>query len=93
MSRDNGGGAAAVMMAFLLGAISGAALALLYAPAPGEDTRRRLGEKAREGKGLAEDVAKRGREFANRQRQSLTSALERGKEAYERVRQGDEEHA
>ena len=37
MARDDG--AANVLLAFLLGAVSGAVVALLYAPAPGRDTR------------------------------------------------------
>ena len=34
MSRDNGAGAGSVMLAFLVGAVAGAAVALLYAPGP-----------------------------------------------------------
>lgn len=37
-NQDSG---AAVLLAFLAGAAVGAAVALLYAPAPGEETRRR----------------------------------------------------
>jgi len=44
------------MLAFLVGAIAGAAVALLYAPATGRDTREFLGEKAREGVKKARDV-------------------------------------
>jgi hypothetical protein len=40
----------------------------LYAPASGEETRRRIAEKTREGK------------------QRLTSAVERGREAFEQIR-------
>jgi gas vesicle protein len=88
MASDNGGGA--VMAAFILGAIAGAATALLLAPSSGEETRRLLAEKAREGKDLANDAAKKGREFVDRQRDSLSTAIERGKEAYHRAR-GTEE--
>jgi gas vesicle protein len=35
------------MMGFVFGAVLGAGLALLFAPAPGNETRRRLGESAR----------------------------------------------
>ena len=38
MARDDGSGAGSVVLAFLLGAVGGAALALLYAPATGRET-------------------------------------------------------
>ena len=44
------------MLAFLLGAIAGAAVGLLLAPASGRETREFLGEKAREGIRKAKDV-------------------------------------
>jgi len=47
---NNGSSAGTVIVAFALGALAGAAVALLYAPASGEETRRRLAEKAREGR-------------------------------------------
>ena len=86
MSRDNGVGAGSVMLAFLLGAVAGAAVALLYAPASGDETRERLGEKAREGRERAAEAAARGREVMNRGRQSVATAIERGREAYEQAR-------
>ncbi len=91
MSNDNGN-AAAIMMAFVLGAIAGAATALLWAPQSGEETRRLIADKAREGRERASEVAQRGREFVDRQRESLGGAIERGKEAYQRAR-GTEEPA
>ena len=49
-------------MAFLLGAAAGAVLALLFAPATGQETREFLSKKAREGQDkaaeLAEELAK-----------------------------------
>ena len=56
MARDDGAGAGNILLAFLLGAVSGAAVALLYAPASGRETREFLGEKAREGVRKAKDV-------------------------------------
>jgi len=49
MADERGAGTATILLAFLVGAAAGAAVALLYAPAPGRETRERLGEKAREG--------------------------------------------
>ena len=91
MSNDNGS-APAILMAFVLGAIAGAATALLWAPQAGEETRRLIADKAREGREKASEAAHKSREFVDRQREHLSGALERGKEAYQRAR-GTEEPA
>ena len=88
MSRDNGAGAGTVMLAFLVGAVAGAAVALLYAPASGRETREFLDEKAREGRERATEAAAKGREAVNRGRETLSNAIERGREAYEKARSG-----
>jgi gas vesicle protein len=85
MARDDGG-AGTVVAAFVLGAITGAAVALLLAPATGEETRRALGEKAKEGRDRATDAARQGREFLNRQRDTLATAIDRGRDAYNQAR-------
>jgi gas vesicle protein len=85
---DNGGSGGAVAVAFMLGAITGAAVALLMAPATGEETRRVLGEKARESRERANEAARQGREFIDRQRENLTTAVEKGREAYNQARAG-----
>lgn len=86
MANDDMSGAGNVMLAFLLGAVSGAALALLFAPASGEETREYLGQRAREGRAKAEDALHQGREVYQRQRETLTSAVERGREAFQQAR-------
>ena len=87
MANDNGGN---VLLAFLLGAVSGAAIALLYAPASGRQTREFLGEKAREGRDRAAEMAEKGREIVNQGRETLSTALDRGREAYQQARSGSE---
>jgi gas vesicle protein len=86
MTRDDGGAAGTVIVAFVLGAITGAAVALLMAPASGEETRRMLADKAREGREKANEAAQKGRELWDRQRETLSTAFERGKEAYDQAR-------
>jgi gas vesicle protein len=88
MARDDGGAAGTMVVAFVLGALTGAAVALLLAPASGEETRRILSEKAKEGRDKASDAARQGREFLNRHRDTLSSAIERGREAYNQARSG-----
>jgi YtxH-like protein len=86
--KDDGGGAGTVIVAFVLGAITGAAVALLTAPTSGDEVRRMLGEKARDGRERANEAARQGREFLNRQRENLATAVERGREAYEQAKSG-----
>jgi gas vesicle protein len=86
MARDEGAGAGSVLLAFILGAVSGAAVALLYAPATGKETRERLGERAREGRERAREAAERGRQAFSEGRDSLASAIEKGREAYQQAR-------
>jgi gas vesicle protein len=86
--RDDGGGAGTVIVAFVLGAITGAAVALLTAPASGDEMRRILSEKARDGRDRANEAARQGREFLNRQKENLTTAVDRGRQAYEQARSG-----
>jgi len=86
MANDNSAGAGSVMLAFLVGAVAGAAAALLYAPATGQETREFLGEKAREGRDRATEAAAKGREVISRGRETVATALERGREAYQQAR-------
>jgi gas vesicle protein len=83
---DSGMGAGSVLLAFIAGAVTGAAAALLFAPASGEETREYLGERAREGRERAAQAARQGRELLNRQRDTIASAIERGREAYQSSR-------
>ena len=86
MARSEGAGGGSILLAFILGAVSGAAVALLYAPATGKETREYLGQKAREGRDRAAEAAERGRHVVNQGRETLANAIERGREAYQQAR-------
>jgi gas vesicle protein len=86
MARDDGAGAGSVLLAFMLGAVSGAALALLYAPTTGRETRDYLSERAREGRERASAAAEKGRDVIKHGRDTLATAVERGREAYQQAR-------
>ena len=76
MARNDESGGGATFAAFVLGAIAGAALALMYAPAAGDETRRRLAEKAREGRDQANRAYERGRAAFEKARQQAGAAAE-----------------
>jgi gas vesicle protein len=99
MSDDErSAGTSGVVLSFLLGALSGAALAILFAPRSGRETREMLGEKLREtaerGRRLGEQALEKGREAAqdasgylDRQRESLEKRRDRLAAAVEAGRQ------
>ena len=88
MANDNGG----KLIWFAAGAAIGAAVALLYAPKPGVETRRFIREKSREGADAVADTSRemfeRGRELYERGRRLADEAvemLEHGKEIVEKA--------
>jgi gas vesicle protein len=88
MANDNSG---SVMIAFVVGAVTGAAVALLFAPATGEETREYLSERAREGREKAREAMDQSRDYYQRQRESVVSAVDRGREAFQQARErGDQ---
>src|SRR5919108_5064571 len=97
MSDDRESGSSA-FMAFILGGLTGAALALLYAPRSGRETRDMLSEKMREGaergRDLGEQARARGRAFVDeaadyidRQRDAVEQRKDRFAAAVEAGRQ------
>lgn len=86
MATREGGSTGNTLLAFALGALAGAAVALLYAPASGADTRRKLKDKARAGRDRVTELAEDGRDYLNRQRDNISEAVEHGREVFERVR-------
>ncbi len=98
MSDDRGAGASGVILSFIMGALSGAALAVLFAPRSGEETRELLEDKLKEsaerGKRLRERAVEKGREvledatdYLDKQRDSLEKRRDRLAAAVEAGRQ------
>lgn len=90
MATDHSVGGGTLVLAFLAGAVTGAAVALLLTPATGEEARQFLGERAKEGRERASEAARQGREFVNRQRDTVKGAIDRGREAYQQARSDQE---
>jgi gas vesicle protein len=80
---------------FLVGLGIGALVGILFAPKSGEETREYLAQKADEGREYAQrkarelreradDILERGKTVAVRQKETLTAAVEAGRDAYQR---------
>ena len=93
MSDERDSGTSSILLSFLLGGLTGAALALLYAPRPGRETREYLADKLHEGaersRGLRDDAVSKGREFLDeagdyleRRKERLAAAVEAGRQVY-----------
>jgi gas vesicle protein len=78
---------------FLVGLGVGALMGVLFAPKSGEETREFLAKraddgrefaqkKARELRERADELIERGKDVASRKRDSLTAAVEAGREAF-----------
>jgi gas vesicle protein len=91
MSEHNSGES---ILAFLLGAAIGAALGILFAPAAGKDTRKKLLEAVEDLQDKAEDMAIQTKEkvkekvaeaenFISEEKERLAAAVAAGKKAYE----------
>lgn len=78
---------------FLVGLGVGAMVGVLFAPKSGEETRELLNKKADEGRDYAQKKARelreradelieRGRDVASRKKDSISAAVDAGREAY-----------
>ena len=85
-AEDLGMRGASAMSGFLMGAILGAGIALLLAPATGTDTRRRLGEVARKVRDTASDRMGSVRDSINDLKGDAESAIAGGRDAYRQSR-------
>jgi gas vesicle protein len=92
MSHQNQGiGSGTVLLAFVAGAAVGAAVALLFAPAPGSETRAYVNRRARDARDRAVQAAEHGREVFNRQRENITTAFDRARQAQRHAGDGEQD--
>jgi len=70
---------------FLLGAATGATCALLFAPASGSETRRYLGERARDARTRGSDAAARAREALQQGKQAAITTIDEWRPAVNAV--------
>jgi gas vesicle protein len=95
---DDGYSSGSVLLSFLLGGMVGAGVALLLAPKSGRETRERIKELAEDAKEKAEcyvgqvkgkmnSVLDSGKDFLQEKKSIITTAVEAGKEAYEKEKE------
>jgi len=80
---------------FMVGLGIGALVGILFAPKSGEETREYLTQRAEEGREYAqrkarelreraEEMVERGKQVAAKQKESISAAVDAGREAYQR---------
>src|SRR5271157_2298842 len=89
MAENDGSG----FLWFLAGLGIGAAVGILYAPKPGNETRQKIRDAAEQGRDVVADRARqareqagswveRGRDYISQQKDQFQSAVDAGKQAY-----------
>ncbi len=78
------------LMAFLLGAAVGAGVALLLAPATGDEVRKKLADSARRLGDDLDDKLKTAKDEVKSRAGDVKSAIGAGRDAYARARTGEE---
>jgi gas vesicle protein len=97
-NEESSHSAGSLILAFFIGGLVGAGVALLLAPQPGKEARQKIKELAEDAKekaaGYAEQVkgkvtstVGKGKEIFEEKKSLLTTAFEAGKEAYEKEKE------
>lgn len=95
---EDGYSAGTVLLSFLLGGVVGAGVALLLAPKSGRETRQRIFDLADDVREKAEDYYEqvsggisstigKGKDFLQEKKSVIATAVEAGKEAYEKEKE------
>ncbi|MBI4688409.1 MAG: YtxH domain-containing protein [Nitrospirae bacterium] len=95
MSEERGFKTTDMLLAFVIGGVVGAGVALLMAPQSGKETREKIKELAGDAKDKASDyfgqarekvtsAVSHGKEFVDEKKSLIASAIDAGKEAYEK---------
>ena len=97
MSNIENSSASGVLLSFVVGGLAGAALAILFAPRAGRETRELIADRVKDGldKGrhLKDEVVTRSQrlrddavDFVEERKERLGSAIEAGQQAYREAR-------
>jgi gas vesicle protein len=97
-NEESSQSAGSLLLAFFLGGLVGAGVALLLAPQPGVESRRKIKELADEAKekaakyaeevkGQVTSTVEKGKEILEEKKSLVTAAVEAGKEAYQKEKE------
>ena len=84
MSEERNSGASGIILSFLMGGLTGAALAILFAPRSGKETRELLGDKIREGQEKGRDLRERASSKGREILEDASDYVERAKEGVDK---------
>lgn len=71
---------------FVVGALIGAGIALLYAPQSGKETRKLLAKKAKQLRNKAQDTVENAQGFIKDRKADLAAAIDSGKKIVDRAK-------
>ncbi|MEO8358712.1 MAG: YtxH domain-containing protein [Vicinamibacteria bacterium] len=97
MADQENSSTSGVLLSFIVGGIAGAALAVLFAPRSGRETREMIADQVKDGvakgRDLKNDVVSRGErlrddavDFLEERKERLGAAVEAGHQAYREAR-------
>lgn len=78
---DNSNQVGGILTAFVVGALTGATIALLYAPRSGKETRELIAQRGRDLREKASDAVDEVKELLNEKKAEVIAAVEAGKKA------------
>jgi len=98
MADHDNSSTSGVLLSFIVGGLAGAAIAILFAPRAGRETREMLSDRVKEGlaqgRGLKDEVVARSQhlrddavDFIEERKERLGSALDAGQKAYREARE------
>lgn len=87
MGEDKGYSASSLVVAFILGGVMGAAVALAFAPWAGRETREKVKKLAEEAAEKVKETVQEGKDVVEEGRSIITAVYEAGREAMKKEKE------